>query len=217
MDGTEYAARLDVRSLSLSKRSVDIEPWYVASVRPATREDYVLVISAHPAAPDPRAPLARISAPHHMLAKLVAEGKENAEISAITGYSPNRISVLKKDPAFSELVTHYEQYIIEAEANIHAQIQHIALTAMQHLQERLDEEPEKFSIKDLQSLANNGLDRIGYGPSSKLNVNVNDPAKVLQTLQEAMQTEREGRILSRKEIEATYVEVPKNGEEADKS
>src|SRR5690606_32050564 len=42
----------------------------------------------------------RLKTSHHHLARLVAEGRTDIEVSEITGYTPVRIRQLKADPAF---------------------------------------------------------------------------------------------------------------------
>lgn len=206
----EYAARLDITALAIARRSTDQRTWTIVQVRAMTREDLALVLTTPLGEADPKAPLARISAPHHFMAKLLAQGKEPVEVSRITGYTPARINTLLNDPCFSELIAHYEAEVVAAEADIQAQIQHIALTAGQLLQERLEDNPEAFSTKDLQSLFNSGLDRIGHGPGSKVQVNVNDPAKIIDTLKESLSQASSGRVISKAEvIDAEFAE-PQN-------
>src|SRR5688572_17892155 len=158
----EYLGNLDMRALEIARRSATPKPWAIEGVEELTREAMVLLASgAGPA--DPKAPLARISAPHHMLARLVAEGKANATISAITGYTPGRIETLRHDPAFADLVAHYEGEIVKDSPDVTARVAHLALTAQELLQERLETDPDSFTKKELRDLMTTGLDRIGHG------------------------------------------------------
>lgn len=200
--------RLDIRDLAIARRSARKEPWQIVNVRPLTRDDLALLQSHLPTPCDPKAPLARISAPHHTLARFVAEGKSVVEISAITGYTTNRIRTLQEDPAFRELVAHYEEQVVFAEADIQGQIQHVALMAKQLLMERLESEPDAFTHKDLMALMTAGLDRVGHGPSSKVNMTVNNTAEIIAKLHEATQQNQRSRVLSREEIDAECKEVP---------
>ena len=50
----------------------------------------------------------RLSSRHHALARCVATGMSAEEASACTGYTSSRISVMKDDPAFAELVSFYQ-------------------------------------------------------------------------------------------------------------
>jgi hypothetical protein len=151
-----------------------------------------------------------------MLARLIAQGKSAVEVGAITGYTPARVRTLQTDPAFQELLSHYELQEVSANADITAQIRHLALSAASTLQERLEVEPEGFSNKELREIATAGFDRIGHGPSSKLDLNLNDPQHVIQGLKEALALESVGRVLSKSDpeilptIDADFspVEVP---------
>ena len=49
-------------------------------------------------------PIVKIRAQHHLAARLIAEGRKPVEVAAITGYTPARITQLRADPAFGELV-----------------------------------------------------------------------------------------------------------------
>lgn len=198
--------RLDIKELAIARRSSMPAPWAITSVRELVREDLILLASPDKAS-DPKAPLARIGAPHHMLARLVAEGKDPVEVSLITGYTPERVRTLCRDPAFSELVSHYESNVVAARADVQAQITHIALVAGQRLQEKLDNADEMFTKKELKEIWTAGLDRAGHGPTSKSILTVNDPTNVLNKLQSILATESRGRVISRDTVEAEYVEI----------
>lgn len=114
----------------------------------------------------------RIKNSHHMLARLLAEGRKDVECSQITGYSPNRISILKRDPAFKELLEYYKSQVSEAFVNVHERLATVGLAAVEELHERLEEAPQGFANRELMELAELGLDRAGFGPKSTTNVNV---------------------------------------------
>ena len=48
---------------------------------------------------------------HHRIARAVASGMSNADVAATCGIAINRVSILKSDPAFVELVAHYRAII----------------------------------------------------------------------------------------------------------
>lgn len=204
---------LDVRAAAQARRSSKEAPWQVTAVRLLVPED---LLQMQTLAGDPpenaKAPLSRIRDPHHMLARLLAGGTSVVEASAIVGYSTSRIYTLKADPAFKELLSHYEAKTLAAEADIHAQIKHASLTALSVLQERLETCPEDFSQKDLKDIAYNGLDRIGHGPSSTHNINLNDPREVIAQIRTVLEQETQTRILSKSEaiLDAEYAEVIQN-------
>ena len=186
-------------------RAARQRPWTVEFERDMTEQDLLLVHSVSGPQPSkPNAPLAAIRDPHHMLARLLAEGKPIVEVSAVTGYSTTRIRTLQADPSFKELIAHYSEQKLFAEADITAQVKHIALTAGAVLQERLEAEPDSFSNEELRRLHEGSLDRIGHGPSANVNHSINNPAEILAALKDALVVENRGTIIHRKEIEASY-------------
>lgn len=198
---------LDIRDSVMARSSAKRVPWHVKFDREIGEEDLILLASVFYEPADPRAPLANIRDPHHTLARLVAQDKPTVEVAAITGYSPARINTLRADPAFRELVAHYAEQERSAEADISQQIKHAALTSLSILQERLETEPDSFSNKELREIANSGLDRIGHGPQSKVDIRVTDQHKVIEQLSMALRQELGGRIISQDYIEAEYVET----------
>lgn len=123
---------------------------------------------------------------HHRVARAVAAGLRNDEISALCGYSYNRISILKGDPSFMELVAHYRGLITaEFVRNADPVIEYMqsnALKAQAMLSDKLDkalEEDTFLPTRDLLGIAELGLDRTGYGKVNKnLNVNVDFAANL---------------------------------------
>lgn len=113
-------------------------------------------------------PLQKIGFAHHSLAKLLAEGRTNAECSLITGRSASRISILKNDPAIMELIEYYRTQNEAVYLNIHERLATLGLSSIEELQQRLEDEPDSFSQRELMELAALGFDRSGYGPSSKV-------------------------------------------------
>lgn len=96
---------------------------------------------------------------HHMVARLLAEGRKNHEICAITGYSPSRISILKNDPAFRDLVEHYAAQVREAYTDIHARLASFGFSCLEEAQERLEQSPGDFSLNQLREWLETVLDR----------------------------------------------------------
>jgi hypothetical protein len=113
-------------------------------------------------------PLQRIRFQHHSLARLLAEGRTHQEASLITGFSPSRISILQKDPAFKDLLASYKGMTDEVYVNVHERLAALGMNTIEELQERLDTEPESFSHNELMELSKLTLDRGGYGPASKI-------------------------------------------------
>lgn len=141
-------------------------------VREITEGD-LPVILASPAPPPAERPMLKIRAQHHLAAKLVAEGRGNVEIGAITGYTPARIVQLKNDPAFQELIAHYKEQVDAKYLNIHERLAALGVMVTEELLERLENAPEEFSNDELRKLAETTLDRGGYGPTAKRELTVN--------------------------------------------
>jgi len=84
-------------------------------------------------------PLKRLKHSHHNLARLVADGVREEEISAITGYSSSYISAIKHDPAFEGLVKYYEEQKGQVYLDVHQRLSTLSLDAVDELQSRLAE------------------------------------------------------------------------------
>lgn len=123
--------------------------------------------------------ISRIRNTHHALARLVAAGVRNEEISRITGFSPSWISTLSnQDPAFKNLIEYYREQVSaefsEIHISLHERLTSVAMLAAEELQERLTNEPEALSASELNDLVKSAADRTGFGPQTKsTNVNVN--------------------------------------------
>jgi len=116
-------------------------------------------------------PVAKIRPSHHLLAQLLAGGKHtDIEVAAITGYTTSRISILKKDPAFKDLMAFYQKQVVEAFGDVVEKFKRLTTDALAVAQERLDESPEMISTKDLVSLITVAGDRAGFNPTTKKQV-----------------------------------------------
>ena len=105
------------------------------------------------------------------MAKLAAQGLGNTDIAAIVGYSSTRISSLRGYPAFKELVAHYETAFQIHLTDMRERLEAIGLMSHEILLERLMDEPETLTTKELTAIIQISADRTGHGPSSTLNVN----------------------------------------------
>jgi hypothetical protein len=122
--------------------------------------------------------LKRLTEMHHLIARLIAEGEAGHAIALATGYSQSRISILKSDPAFQELVAQYaadvddvrREYFVDTTAKLVA----IRNDGLERIHENiLDGVLDPRDTLDAVKMA---LDRSGYGPASKsqtTNLNVN--------------------------------------------
>ena len=148
------------------------QPFFATFARDLVEEDLILGEALPKRAPEGAAALKRIRSSHHEAARLVGLGKSNQEISLITGYTPQRIVQLKHDPAFCELVTHYQGQVEDLYIDTHRRLAGFTNDAMEVLHERLLEAPEKIKTSDLKDLLTLGLDRTGFGPKSTVNTNI---------------------------------------------
>jgi hypothetical protein len=98
---------------------------------------------------------------HHQLARLLASGVPNVEAAAITGYSQSRISILKGDPSFRELLAYYRELKKEIFVDAQQRLAHLGLSAAAELQERLEDAPKSFSHRELNEIMRDTLDRSG--------------------------------------------------------
>lgn len=191
-----------------ARTSARIKPWQVEYARDIGPEELVLLHSVSQLPTNSKAPLAKIRAPHHTLAQLLVDNNDVIAVSRITGYAPARIRTLIADPAFEELMAFYAEQKIHAEHDVSKSIAHVGMTATQILQERLEEEPESFSNKDLLALQTAQLDRTGHGPQSKKTVEISDPRNVLAEIKQLMSSENRAVIVARTEaITVNYEEV----------
>ena len=108
----------------------------------------------------PKEPVvAKLRDGHHNLARLLAEGRKDVEVSAITGYSQVHICRLKSDPMFQELVGFYRTQVQGVFLDAHQRLATLGTTAVQVLQERLENEGDEMAIGVLVKVAEMALDR----------------------------------------------------------
>lgn len=139
--------------------------------------------------------LKRLSARHHRLAQCLAEGIPPGEAGVICGYVASRVSILQNDSAFKELIAFYAAKRQEAFIQTGMKLADVASTALDILQERLEDEPEKFSTPNLLAVAATALDRSGHGPSStQKNVNVSITSDDLERLKQQVFSTQPGSV-----------------------
>jgi hypothetical protein len=133
-------------------------PLFIGEPRELTEDDLKELVnpSALNSAPSQ---LQRIRSTHHRLAQLIAEGRKGTEISLIMGYSQSRISVLQSDPAFQELVAFYKNQTAAVFLNVQERLADLGMAATEELRERLEENPGKFTHRDLLEVQKSAFDR----------------------------------------------------------
>jgi hypothetical protein len=119
------------------------------------------------------APIKKLRERHHALARMLVTGNmTDGEVAIAVGYDPSRVSVLKSDPAFRELMEFYRHHVDASYFKMHDQLAGLASDALVELRERLEEKPEDVSLGQLIDMVKLGADRTGHGPTTKQEVNV---------------------------------------------
>lgn len=118
-------------------------------------------------------PLEKVRHTHHLAARELALGRKIVDVAAVTGYTPQRISDLKNDPTFQELVAHYQAQHDERRLNVQERLEGLGIALTEEVLERLDTAPESFSNEELRRWAETALDRAGHGPQATRTLNVN--------------------------------------------
>src|SRR5574337_1204623 len=168
---------------------------YVRDLGPADLE--ALVERKEPAAQTSIPRLQKIRASHHLLARLIADGLSNMEVAAITGTNNARLSVLKDDPAFQELVEHYIRQKGAVYLDVHQRLSILGMTAIEELQDRL-EDPTKAAAMptpEVRAIMESVLDR-GAAPQRTIQEHVtSDPARVAAEVKEMFAPRTKGVIV----------------------
>lgn len=154
-----------MRTVGRSAVSVDVEV-----VREITEDDLMLLEEPRPKSTAPV--VKQLRERHHALARLLAAGIPHWEAAAITGYEPSRVSILRRDPAFQNLISFYTEKKDAAFADVHANLNGLTVDALSVIRERLEENPDDFSNHELRELVKVGADRSGHGPTNT-NIQVN--------------------------------------------
>lgn len=156
------------------------QPILAEVLRSLTEADVALLATERGIQPSS---IKRLTDSHHALARCLATGMKDVEASAITGYTPSRISVLRDSPLFAELIEHYRGAEDSALADLQSRMLTTGLMAVQELHERLEAEPEKIGTSVLLEAVKTLADRTGHGPQTKstnLNVNVSLASRVAE-------------------------------------
>lgn len=127
---------------------------------------------------------------HHRLAQLLAGGMDETRAATMCNYSVSRVSILKSDPAFIELMAYYKSNVDAAFTDFVETAAALGQDALQEIQRRLDEAPESFTNSQMLELMRNLADRTGHAPVSKsVNININ------QDMADRLRSARERRAL----------------------
>lgn len=161
-----WVGMLELR-IGPGRRTAEVE---VQVVRPLDRADLMLLVGERGTQAKP---IKAIRDRHHSVARLLAQGMTDGEVAAITGYMASRISILKSDPTFRELVEFYKRDIAAVYVDMHATLAGLSLDAALIMRERLEDNPDDISDTKLLEIIKVGADRTGLGPTTKQDVNIN--------------------------------------------
>lgn len=118
--------------------------------------------------------IAKLRDRHHALARLLAQGMTDGEASAVTGYDPSRIAILKRDPSFRALMADKATIEDALQADFMERATLLSLTAVNNLQERLENDADPLPASMELEIAKFAADRTGHAPVQKtFNVNAN--------------------------------------------
>lgn len=118
-------------------------------------------------------PIKRLSDRHHKLARAVASGKSTSECAIESGLEPSRVSVLKNDPTFKDLVEYYRTRVSGGEDLFLREADGLLFDSTTEMRRRVEEEPETLSTDELIRMSAFAADRTGRGPARKEEKNVN--------------------------------------------
>jgi hypothetical protein len=119
----------------------------------------------------------RLSSRHHSIAKAIAAGAKTSEVAAQFGLTPSRVSVLKADGTFNDLIEFYRAKGDMIFEMVHERMAGVSFDSLEELSARLTDpdivgeiETETL-LKIVQVLA----DRTGHAPKrvEEKNINVN--------------------------------------------
>lgn len=172
-DAGELIDAIDlVMAPAQGRRKVDVECEIVREIVPSDLPALATSVET------PRQQIERVSAQHHKIAQLMAQGRNGLEVSALTGYSQAYLSNLKNDPCFAELLTGYAAQRAEVFVDVLERMKALGVATIEELQKRIDDEPEKWTKRELVEVAELVLagqaQKGGAGPvaGSGLNINV---------------------------------------------
>jgi len=114
----------------------------------------------------------RLRERHHALAKMLAQGLAPGTAGLMCGYSNSRVSILQADRAFKELIEFYRDADNERYVEHKVALAELGLDAVEEIRERLEDASDEVSLGQLMEIAKMALDRSGFGPSTKTEVDV---------------------------------------------
>lgn len=148
-------------------------------------------------------PLNKLRDSHHALARTLATGISEYEASLVTGYSASRISILKNDPQFQQLMEFYRQSGTELAVDMRSRMFNLGIDAIEELHDRLHTRPDDMSSALLKDIAKDMADRTGHAPKAtpsgnntvNINVNLTDRMNEARARVDAMREARRQKVI----------------------
>jgi len=163
---TEVLDELDFTTPRLKGRAE--VPFVCDYVRDLNQADQEALATRGRSTPQPT--LQTIRARHHAVARCMALGMSCAQVSAVTGYSYQRVISLQDDPLFRQLVADYRADNKTIIADFTERLLTLGLDATAELAQLLDEKPGELSASVLLDIIKTTADRTGHGPGAELTV-----------------------------------------------
>ena len=179
-------------------RGAIAKPPRILSVRVLTREDLARLKGEKRVMPRVKS----FRDTHHRLARLCATGMRTEEILRITGYSYQRLSSMRMDPAFQQLIAEYRGKVTEAFVESQDEFYETATSNMlrmeRQVEEHLDKADEDGDLIPLQTLfkgIGDRADRFGY---SKKTINTNINYDFAKRMEQTMASQGRGSVIDAK-------------------
>jgi len=103
--------------------------------------------------------LKKLTDRHHALARLLAAGMTEADACVTLGYCSSRVSIIKQSPAFVELLALYRNEVNREFATNLDHMSGLSRDALLELRDRIEDDPGKFSNRELLSITTDLSDR----------------------------------------------------------
>ena len=108
--------------------------------------------------------LQRITGRHKLLARLLVEGKSTTEAAAAVGLSVSRVSILKQDATFQDLLRTEEALHEDANKDFREAVAALGVDATHLLHDKMEEDPDAIDPETLVRLIQMTADRSGLAP-----------------------------------------------------
>ena len=136
---------------------------------------------------------------HHQLARLLVQGLSNEDCAAAIGMHPNRISMMKQDPTFQELLEHYDAQAEQSFLDVQNRLMLTGMSALERLEDKLDDDEEDLSVGELRGIMQDTFDRAGFGPTTKTESTKHHSASgdLIEAMKQNIQQRSQGRVVEK--------------------